>query len=668
MSSSLNPHYRQTSLYDMLSELILTLDLDLQIHWANQMAGDSVNQDPEDLVGSYCYQVWHAGQSPCEGCPVQETIQTGKPGENQVKSPDGRCWYIRSRPLRSQQGDLEGVVGLTLEITERRQIEEKLNRQYELFARIERNSSVGSWEWDIANDQVWWSEELFRIFDRDPAEGAPAFSEQHCLYVFEDYKKLRQAVYDCTTYGTPYELELRAIRKDNQIRHCIARGQAQINSEGQVDRLVGSLQDITERKQKEKALLQSENYYRAIFETSGTAMFIIEYDTTISLVNSNFVDMSGYSREEIEGKKSWTEFMHPDDLDFMMEYHYLRRQNPDLVPRQYEFRFITRYGERRDMFIAVDMIPGSNQSIASGIDITERKQVEQALRVSQKKYIQENKYLENLLEYSADGIGILNQKGRIIRWNKQAAELTGYSFEEIQGRHFSEFYAQQEDMEQLLATLRKNGSVKGWEVSLVHKDGTPIPCSVSVSVLLDENENLIGSISIIRDLTAWKITQAKLEELSIHDSLTGLYNRNFFEEEMQRLSQGRYNPLGIIVCDLDGLKFVNDNLGHQSGDRIIVNAAELLRQNFRSSDIIARIGGDEFAILLPETSLETIEHMLQRLRQAVWKYNNSHPEIRLSMSMGYAVSEEKVSDMQSLFREADDRMYKEKNLERRKRL
>ena len=154
--------------------------------------------------------------------------------------------------------------------------------------------------------------------------------------------------------------------------------------------------------------------------------------------------------------------------------------------------------------------------------------------------------------------------------------------------------------------------------------------------------------------------EQELKEMSFHDSLTGLYNRNFFEEEMERLSDGRYNPLGILICDLDGLKFINDTLGHQEGDRVLITVSEILHKNFRSSDIIARIGGDEFAVLLSNTHWNAVERRVQVVRQAAQDYNNSNPEIPLSLSLGYAVNEENTPDMQTLFREADNRMYREK--------
>ncbi len=135
--------------------------------------------------------------------------------------------------------------------------------------------------------------------------------------------------------------------------------------------------DISQRKQVEEALRQSENYYRVIFETSGTAMFISEENTIISDVNSNFEALLGYSRQEVEGKKSWTEFIHPDDVEWMKEYHYLRRRDPRAAPLSYEFRFFVRNGELRHGYLTADIFPGTTQSVISLIDITERHQAEQ---------------------------------------------------------------------------------------------------------------------------------------------------------------------------------------------------------------------------------------------------------------------------------------------------
>ena len=432
-------------------------------------------------------------------------------------------------PLADTSGRLREIICIGNDITKRKRGEEQLRLHHAMLARTERIASVGSWEWDIATDRVWWSDGLFRIFLLDPSQGAPSFSEHSSLYFPEDHIKLRDALEQCVRFGTPFELELRVLRTDNQIRHCIARGEPQTDDQGHIERLVGSLQDITERKKTEEALRFSENHYRAIFETSGTAIIILEGDTTISHVNSNFEELSGYTREEIQGKKSWLEFVHPEDAPRIKEYHYQRRDHPDSTPKRYEHRFIDRNGNEHHLLMFVDLIREANQSVASFIDITERKQMEK-----------------------------------------------------------------------------------------------------------------------------------RLEEMSLYDSLTGLYNRNFFETEMERFSHGRHSPVGIVVCDLDGLKFVNDTLGHRNGDDLLANASRILKKSFRSSDIVSRIGGDEFAILLPKTQKQHVTMLIQRLRKEVTAYNAGKPKIPVYLSIGYAVSDQEAPNMQHLFREADNRMYREK--------
>ncbi len=136
--------------------------------------------------------------------------------------------------------------------------------------------------------------------------------------------------------------------------------------------------------------------------------------------------------------------------------------------------------------------------------------------------------------------------------------------------------------------------------------------------------------------------------------------RNFFEDQMKRLSDGRHTPLGIVVCDLDGLKVINDSLGHQAGDELLQNTADILRNTFRSSDIIARVGGDEFTVLVPQADQDILEKVVSRLRKSVEEYNNQENVWPLSLSIGFSVSSEDPGDLQELFREADNRMYRAK--------
>lgn len=186
-------------------------------------------------------------------------------------------------------------------------------------------------------------------------------------------------------------------------------------------------------------LRRSDNYYRTIFETSGTAMFIIEEDTIISHTNSYFEELSGYSRQEVEGKKSWTEFIHPDDVVWMKENHCLQRRNPDAAPRHYEFRFITRHGEMRYLLLSAGMIPGTNRSIASCIDITQQKKSDEALRLSEQRF-------RSIFDEGPFGMGLVKPDSTFMAVNKVLCNLLGYTEQELVGKRIADI-THEEDKE-----------------------------------------------------------------------------------------------------------------------------------------------------------------------------------------------------------------------------
>jgi PAS domain S-box-containing protein len=172
----------------------------------------------------------------------------------------------------------------------------------------------------------------------------------------------------------------RVVRKDKKVVHIEIYGSHMMYQGKQA--VMGTLIDITERKRVETALKESENRYRAIFENTGTATIIIEEDTTISLVNTEAERLTDYKKEEIEGKKSWTEFIVKEDLERMIASHKFRRINPDAALKNYEFKLIDRYGNQKDILLTIDMIPGTKRSVASLIDITARKLAEDNLKSS----------------------------------------------------------------------------------------------------------------------------------------------------------------------------------------------------------------------------------------------------------------------------------------------
>lgn len=178
--------------------------------------------------------------------------------------------------------------------------------------------------------------------------------------------------------------------------------------------------------------------------------------------------------------------------------------------------------------------------------------------------------------------------------------------------------------------------------------------------MLDISEKYKGTVIIFSDLTDRKLYEERLYQLSFHDQLTGIYNRAYFEQEMSRMSGGRFDPVGIIVSDLDGLKQVNDCLGHQAGDILIQTAAGILRTCFRDSDIVARVGGDEFVVLLPNAADDSAAEARRRINSALADHNKSNPHLPILLSMGIAVGNAREIGISDLYKQADDAMYREK--------
>jgi PAS domain S-box-containing protein len=169
------------------------------------------------------------------------------------------------------------------------------------------------------------------------------------------------------------------IAKDGTMRFCELSG-SPVTQKGKIIGMISIARDITEHKRAEEALKQSESWYRTIYENTGTAIITIEEDTTISLANTEFEKLSGYSKKKIEGRKHWEEFVVPEDIEKMLTHHRLRRYDAKSAPKKYEFRFVDKDGVVKDIVLSIDMIPGTKKSIASLLDITELKQGEKKLQ------------------------------------------------------------------------------------------------------------------------------------------------------------------------------------------------------------------------------------------------------------------------------------------------
>ena len=262
-------------------------------------------------------------------------------------------------------------------------------------------------------------------------------------------------------------------------------------------------------------------------------------------------------------------------------------------------------------------------------------------------------------------IGIfIVQDGKFKAVNPQFQVLTGYNRSELYNLDSMTivFPDDRNFVRQSAASMLKGQQTTPYEYRIVTKDGSIKWILETISSI--QYNGRPASLGNFMDIQNLKQTEEKLRFLSMHDPLTGLYNRMYFEEEMNRIQSSRFYPVGLLLCDIDGLKLINDTLGHDYGDRLLISASKAIRRGFRESDVVARVGGDEFAILLPNAPLPAVENASKRIHAAIDEYNTGQKVPPLSISCGFAIGMKPSVSMIDLFREADNNMYREKRARR----
>lgn len=279
----------------------------------------------------------------------------------------------------------------------------------------------------------------------------------------------------------------------------------------------------------------------------------------------------------------------------------------------------------------------------------------------------EKELLNTTLKSIGDGVICYDSDARITMMNEVAMELTGWREKSAIGETFQKvFYIENESVQKSnydpITEVINTGSVVGLPDStvLLSKDGIERYISDSMAPIRDYKGNIVGVVQVFRDVTNEKHQIDKIEYISYHDLLTGLYNRRFFEEELRRLDTPRSFPLMLVMGDLNGLKWVNDSFGHAAGDELLKKTAKILKKCFRKEDIICRLGGDEFVILLPGTDVKTAENLVNKIQEKVESTEMKRGS--LSISFGW---DAKTKDDQAIWdtlKNAEDNMYKMKEM------
>lgn len=413
------------------------------------------------------------------------------------------------------------------------------------------------------------------------------------------------------------------------------------------------------RRETEYALKESEERYRSLFENNHAIMNIID-PVSLEIVDANPASCSyyGHTREKMISMNL---------CDITQQSREQALEDMDSIFNRGTSYFMQRHrlasGEIRDVELYRGPIHMKGRRLLYSIvhDITDRATTERSLKAS------EERFKVTLLSVG-DGVIATDRNGRITIINKMGEELTGWSFDEIKGKNIDDIIMVRNEKngapcESPIQRALETGEIINLanHTVLTRKDGTSLPIADSAAPIHDEAGRIQGAVLVIRDVTEEKKKREEIIYLGYHDSLTGLYNRRFFEEELKRLDIKRNLPFSIIIGDVNGLKLTNDAFGHATGDRLLKRMAETIKKACREDDIVARWGGDEFIMLLPRTRTQEAEEILKRIKYLTGRVKME--SIDFSISLGYATKTSPDEEIASVIKKAEDYMYRRKSME-----
>ena len=560
---------------------------------------------------------------------------------------------------------------LLIESSWRRQAQNALRQSEERYRELIENIPDVVWTADQQGNTIYISSKVEKIYGYTPQEiyetgEALWFGRIHP----EDRERVREGYEALFKLRKIFDVEYRIQRKDGKWIWLRDRAIAPHERSG-VMYASGIFRDITERKHIEESLLESEKKCRELADLLPQTIFEIDEIGNLTFTNRNGFETFGYTQEDFDKGFNVLQALIPEDRDRAKANleNILAGEKSGGI----EYTALRKDGSKFHVIIYSSPIIRENKPVGLRgiiIDITERKLAEDAFESLRHRN-------ELILNSAGEGILGLDLNGRHTFVNPSAARMLGYEVEELIGKpgheiwHHSKTDGSSYSVEECpIHAAYKNGAIRHRTDEVFwRKDGGSFPVEYTSTPIV-ENGRLAGTVVTFKDITKRKQSEEALRTLLLIDELTGLYNRRgflTFAKQQLNIAARMKKGMLLLYADVDDLKWINDTLGHQEGDRALLETTEILKKTFRESDIIARIGGDEFVVLALEVHEGDAEILADRLQKELENRNaKSNLGYKLSISAGLARNgPENLCSIDELLKRADKFMYEQKRKKQR---
>ncbi|MBN1536094.1 MAG: PAS domain S-box protein [Anaerolineales bacterium] len=591
--------------------------------------------------------------------------------------------------IRFTEEDKEMLTFVSVQVgmaIERKRAEEDLKESEHRWQFALEGNGDGVWDWNLIENTIQYSPRWKEMFGYKIEEIGNQPSEWNARIHPDDYLRAKMNLQQHFTHeNDSYVLEYRIRCKDGSYKWVLDRGKVlSWEEDGTPLRMIGTQSDISERKRAEEWLRIQHELTVALASTSDLSIAM----NSILNAAMQFDDIDCGGIYLVDAQTGALDIIThnglPDNLIAYIEHYKEDPKNAQLISSGKPF-YISRPAnllpgiqinidnikslaiipvKHEGDVIAVlnlgshkvDVIPNTTRHTLEALSL----QIGSVLaRIqTQQELIESRENIQTLFDNVDDFLIIVNPSLEIMQYNPVVLRRLGYSPLELSAMEILNIYPddQKDKVVALFNKILPEQTIP-CSIPLCAKQNGQIPVESRITRGKWKGKEAFYIIS--RDITERKETEARLEYLSSHDLLTGLYNRNFFETEMDRLQNSRSFPITILMADVDGLKSINDNHGHPAGDALLKNSAQIFAASFRPDDIVARIGGDEFCVLLPNTDEDSGEQILKRVLDNIKNYNNDHKNMPIALSIGMATGFNKES-LNKIFMEADHSMYQVK--------